>query len=375
MPIPARGEGRPGTRLSLVDLGKTYGDFAALDGIGLEVPPGALLTLLGPSGCGKSTLLRIVAGFVTPSRGSVLLDGSDIIRVPPFRRQTAMVFQSYALFPHMRVIENVAFGLKMRRVNKAEALRRAAEALELVRLADLADRFPSQLSGGQQQRTALARALVTDPKVLLLDEPFGALDKSLRDEVQVELRKLQQSVGVTTICVTHDQQEAMTISDYIAVMREGRVEQFGTPQEIYDNPRTRFVATFIGKSNILNGVVKAVNGRSYELALSPSATAVLPLRRPVRPGEAVELAIRPQAIQIAPLEAAQRNGGSPGISGLAGEVSFVTNLGSKVVYEIAVPGCDPVLVEQQRTMRHRALAIGDRVGLSVSDEDCIHLAS
>jgi spermidine/putrescine ABC transporter ATP-binding subunit len=362
-----------GIPLSLVDLSKSYGTFQALDQVSLDVPAGTLLTLLGPSGCGKSTLLRIIAGFVHPSAGRVLLNGQDVVAIPPFQRQTAMVFQSYALFPHMRVQENVMFGLRMRKVDRQTAKRRVGEALEMVRMSNLGDRYPSQLSGGQQQRAALARALVTDPKILLLDEPFGALDKSLRDEMQVELRKLQQSVGVTTICVTHDQQEAMTISDRIAVMRDGRIEQFGTPLDVYDAPRTRFVAQFVGTTNILSGVVQHANGHGCRLRLSDDAELSFEIGRPVQAGQQIEFAVRPSTIRLrAPDEASTAGDGEIIVEG---KIAFNVNLGSKVTYEIDIGNEQRLFVEDTRMLGARMWQNGQPVAAVIARESCVVLES
>ena len=386
-----------GETLALVDVRKRYGDFVAVDGVSLEVPAGALLTLLGPSGCGKSTLLRLIAGFVTASEGRVTLGGRDVLDIPPYKRETAMVFQSYALFPHMTIAENVMFGLKMRKVPVAEARKRAMEALDLVKLTHLAERHPSQLSGGQQQRAALARALVTNPRVLLLDEPFGALDKSLREEMQVELRKLQLAVGVTTVCVTHDQQEAMTISDRIAVMRDGRIEQCGTPVEIYDQPATRFVASFIGTSNNLSGVVESVQETPSVVGVRLPGGALLrvPAEGVPAAGVSIDVAVRPSAVRLrlpgyaSAVEAsvqrmeeeaahhASRSGSSvsrdtaaPVVSSFPGTVSFATNLGDRVSYEVVVGDEIRLTVDAQRHAGERTFAAGDAVEVSIDAKDC-----
>jgi len=239
--------------VELKALAKRYGATRALDGVSLAVAPGEFFTLLGPSGCGKTTSLRAVAGFVTPDAGDVLIRGARVNEVPPHRRHVGLVFQSYALFPHRTVRQNVAFGLRMQRTPRAEIDRLVAETLALVQLPGHGDRYPRELSGGEQQRVALARALVTRPAVLLLDEPLGALDRKLRDHMKIELKRLQRDVGVTTIYVTHDQEEALTMSDRVAVMRAGRIEQIGAPREIYETPGTVFVAGFIGNTNLLAG--------------------------------------------------------------------------------------------------------------------------
>lgn len=366
---PSRAAAGAGVHLVLDDLSKSYGDFRALDHVSLNVAPGALLTLLGPSGCGKSTLLRSIAGFVRPSSGRVLLDGQDVVEVPPFRRQTAMVFQSYALFPHMRVLENVGFGLRMRRMDAASIRRRAGEALEMVRLSAFADRFPSQLSGGQQQRAALARALVTDPKVLLLDEPFGALDKALRDEMQVELRKLQKSVGVTTICVTHDQQEAMTLSDYVAVMRNGRIEQYGTPLEVHDTPRSEFVARFVGKANVLKAVAVSSGADTCVVRLPQSSAVRLPARMPLQPGQDALLAIRPAAVQLLAQGEASASAGDGLL--VDARVAFSVNLGTRVNYELTLSDGTALSAEAQRAPSTSILPDGSQVVAFVPRDACV----
>jgi spermidine/putrescine transport system ATP-binding protein len=250
--------------IQLVDLVKRYGDVVAVDGIGLHIPPGEFFTMLGPSGCGKTTTLRLVAGFERPDGGSILLDDVDMSRTPPHQRRVNTVFQSYALFPHKSVAENIAFGLRYHKVTKDETRRRVAAAVELVRLGGMETRRPAQLSGGQQQRVALARALVLEPPVLLLDEPLGALDARLRLDLQVELKRIQEQLGVTFIYVTHDQDEALTMSDRVAVMRGGRIEQCGEPQELYESPATAFVANFLGSSNLIPVTVDG-DGRRLEL--------------------------------------------------------------------------------------------------------------
>src|ERR687887_269236 len=242
-----------GPRIRLRGLRKVFGPVVAVDGIDLDIADGEFFAVLGPSGSGKTTVLRMIAGFEAPTAGTVELGGVDATRVPPFRRDVNTVFQDYALFPHMTVAQNVGYSLKVRRVPRAERARRVAEALELVRLPDLGSRKPAELSGGQRQRIALARALVNRPRVLLLDEPLGALDLKLREQMQVELKAIQRDVGITFIFVTHDQDEALTLSDRLAVFNGGRVEQIGSPAEVYENPATAFVAGFVGTSNLISG--------------------------------------------------------------------------------------------------------------------------
>ena len=256
--------------VSLRGVRKTYGEVDAVAGVDLDVADGEFFTLLGPSGSGKTTTLRMIAGFELPTEGVVLLHGSDVSRLPPYARDVNTVFQDYALFPHMSVGDNVAYGLMVKRVKRAERRERAAEALRMVRLEGFEKRKPSQLSGGQRQRVALARALVNRPRVLLLDEPLGALDLKLREEMQIELKTIQRDVGITFIFVTHDQDEALTMSDRIAVFNQGRVEQVGTPAEVYEHPASAFIAGFVGTSNVLEGdVARAITGSAERVTIRP----------------------------------------------------------------------------------------------------------
>jgi putative spermidine/putrescine transport system ATP-binding protein len=249
-------------RLSIEHLRKVYGDFTAVDDFGIDIAEGEFLVLLGPSGCGKTTTLRMVAGFIQPSAGSITIGERDVTALPPWKRNCGLVFQSYALFPHMTVAENVAFGLEMRKLSPAERAPRVDEALRLVQLSGFDERYPRQLSGGQQQRVALARALAMEPDVLLLDEPLSNLDAKLRQEVRVEIRDLQRKLGLTTIMVTHDQEEALTMADRLVVMEKGKVRQIGTQRELYEKPADRFVAGFIGRSAFLDGAVTGGRFRS-----------------------------------------------------------------------------------------------------------------
>lgn len=257
-------------KVLLSGVSKSFGSFTAVSDLNLAVAAGEFLTLLGPSGCGKTTTLNMIAGFEFPDAGLIELDSRDVTTVPPFLRNVNTVFQSYALFPHMTVAQNVAFGLRVQKATKGEIKERVAEALALVQMDTFADRYPKQLSGGQQQRVALARAIVLKPEVLLLDEPLGALDLKLRKEMQVELKHLQQKLGITFLFVTHDQEEALTMSDRIVVMNRGKIEQIGTPAEVYERPRTRFVAEFIGETNILPGdVLHAGSAQGSLISLRP----------------------------------------------------------------------------------------------------------
>ncbi len=310
--------------IRLIDLEKRFGDVRAVDGISLDIGSGEFFSLLGPSGCGKTTTLRMIGGFELPTAGRILLRDRDITMDPPDKRPVNMVFQSYALFPHLDVGSNVAFGLRRKKVEKAEITRRVGEALELVHLAGYERRKPNQLSGGQQQRVALARALVNQPNVLLLDEPLGALDLKLRRRLQIELKRIQTEVGITFVYVTHDQEEALTMSDRIAVMHDGRVDQLGTPEELYDRPATRFVADFIGTTNLLRGRVEAdrtVRLTSGEIA--PCGVDGLPA------GSEVELSVRPEAITLVPAEA---------VGAIRGRVDQAAYLGNTVSYQVITAG-------------------------------------
>ncbi len=274
--------------LRLEGIGKRFGEVRALHNVSLTVKRGELLTILGPSGSGKTTLLRVVAGFETPDGGSVKVDDVDIAALPPAKRDIGMVFQNYALFPHLTVWRNVAFPLEMRNVAKPEIARRVTEALGLVELAGYDDRLPRQLSGGQQQRVALARAIVFNPRLLLLDEPFGALDRKLRETMQLEVRRLQRRLGLTTVFITHDQEEALVLSDRIAVMNQGSIQQIASTVEIYDRPASGFVADFVGESNILHGMVSAPGTVVLDSGGSLKVTAA------VRTGSRVGLLMRPE---------------------------------------------------------------------------------
>ena len=280
--------------IRLRELRKTFGPVVAVDGIDLDVADGEFFAVLGPSGSGKTTVLRMIAGFETPSAGVIELAGVDATRVPPFRRDVNTVFQDYALFPHMSVAQNVEYGLRVKGVGKRERAQRAGETLELVRLAGFGERRPDQLSGGQRQRVALARALVNHPSVLLLDEPLGALDLKLREQMQVELKAIQRDVGITFVFVTHDQDEALTLCDRLAVMRDGRIEQVGRAQEVYERPATRFVAEFVGSSNVLAGeAARAIFGDDRAVSVRPEKVRVLaPGDAPVAEDVRVEAVVR-----------------------------------------------------------------------------------
>jgi spermidine/putrescine transport system ATP-binding protein len=356
--------GEPSVRLDGVT--KRFGDFTAVRELSLDVAPGEFFTLLGPSGCGKTTTLRMVAGFEQTDGGRILIDGVDMAGVPAFKRPTNTVFQSYALFPHLSVEENVAFGLKRRKVPREEIRRRVREELERVGLAAEANRKPRQLSGGQQQRVALARALVNLPTVLLLDEPLGALDLKLRKQLQVELKRIQREVGITFIYVTHDQEEALTMSDRIAVMNRGVIEQVDVPEAVYDKPRTTFVAGFIGVSNLMPATVVSANGRGAEIRLDSGVTVSGPTDG-LESGETVHAVVRPEKLQIARAEEAVGDG-RPSVEGivesslyLGTSTQFIVRLTDGVTMTVLVPNAD-------EGERRRLPAAGDRVRLSWATE-------
>ena len=330
-------------------LDKSFGPTRVLKECSLGIDRGEVVTLLGPSGCGKTTLLRCIAGFYIPEQGRVVIGERDMTLVPPHRRDVGMIFQSYALFPHLSVRRNVEYGLSVRKVARAERDDRVAKVLDLVSLGDLADRYPSQLSGGQQQRVAIARVLVLEPTVLLLDEPFNALDAKLRCSMQVELRKLVKTLGITTIFVTHDQSEALTLSDRVAVMREGEVEQVAAPLGVYDTPASDYVADFIGSANALAG--EARDGR---LEIAPGVSLASPVE-----GRAVAI-VRPENLRAEPVE------GDTG-AGWYGRVGFVRALGATVEYEIEVPEREAVKVLALRLASDRVLELGQTVQLSLRD--------
>ena len=353
--------------LSLEDVVKVFparggsGEVIAVNGVSLDINEGELVTLLGPSGCGKTTTLRLIAGFEFPSAGDIWLDGQIINEQPPHKRDMSMVFQSYAIFPHLNVFENTAYGLNVQRRPRSEIQERVARVLELVELTGLENRAPNQLSGGQQQRVALARALVMEPKVLLMDEPLSNLDAKLREQMRTEIRSIQQQLGITSVYVTHDQIEAMTLSDRIVVMNDGVIEQIGTPVELYRHPRTRFVAGFIGRANFVPGVVKGVDAALGELVIEAlqrqMRIAEVQGRHSV--GEEVTLIVRPEMVKI----------------GAGGEVTGVVRrafyLGDTVDYDIEVNGLLLTAVETDPT-RMVVYPVGSKVDLDFH-EDCVHV--
>jgi spermidine/putrescine transport system ATP-binding protein len=339
--------------------------ITAVRGLDLAIKTGEFFSLLGPSGCGKTTTMRMVAGFEEPTRGVVRLDGRDVTADPPHKRDVNMVFQSYALFPHLSVFENVAFGLRRKSVPKDRITQQVGQMLDIVDLAGREQRRPRELSGGQQQRVALARALVNHPKALLLDEPLGALDLKLRQAMQVELKRIQREVGITFVYVTHDQNEALTMSDRIAVMNDGVIEQLGPPREIYEHPATRFVAGFIGTSNVLTGTLARVTDGLGVIEVSPDERIVIPAgQRGLRPREEVELTVRPEKIEL--------RTGPPGPGSgcaLRGKVTEVVYLGTSTSFSVhTTTGADVVVFQQNSASAGSPVSRGDDVWLTWDPE-------
>jgi putative spermidine/putrescine transport system ATP-binding protein len=329
-----------GRTLDVDNLTVRYGAAVAVDGVSLAIEPGEVVALLGPSGCGKTTLLRVIAGFVRQAGGRVLVDGAGIDHLPANQRNVGIVFQNYALFPHMTVAENVAYGLRARGQRSAQVGQRVDRMLDMVQLGAFRERLPRQLSGGQQQRVALARALAVEPAILLLDEPFAALDRNLRLDMQIEVKRLQRQLGLTTILVTHDQDEAMSVADRIAVMNKGKVEQFDTPVAIYDRPQTLFVNGFIGTTNLLPGKVASVVGDTATVTLEAGATLRLPAAAGIAPGAPVILSVRPEQLVLSPVATADSWPIEPGLS---------LPLGSQLVHEArAACGTALKIVEPRR---------------------------
>ncbi|MFC3616450.1 ABC transporter ATP-binding protein [Lutimaribacter marinistellae] len=330
--------------------------FTALDDVSITIRENEFFTLLGPSGCGKTTLLRVIAGFIDPTRGSVRLDGDDLLSLPPYRRPVNTVFQNYALFPHMTVAQNIAFGLEMLDRPRAEVSSTVEQMLTLVRMTEMAGRKTSEISGGQQQRVALARALAPRPKVLLLDEPLSALDFKLRKDMQLELKRLQSETGITFVFVTHDQEEALTMSDRIAVMNAGKIRQFGGPRDIYDHPAERFVADFIGDTNFLDVTLLSAQGTSAQVRLASGAE--VEVRAPqseIAPGPAT-LAVRPEHAQLAP----------PDDAPLRGVLSNIVYFGTDTHYHVDLDQAGAfVLRRQNQPDQAQGWAIGDSVGVKV----------
>ena len=350
--------------MRLAGITKRFGDFVAVDELNLDIYEGEFFSLLGPSGCGKTTTLRMIAGFEEPTEGAISVAGVEVQGVPPYRRPVNTVFQSYAIFPHLNVFDNVAFGLRRAGVKGEELKVRVTEACEMVQLAGFEKRKPGMLSGGQQQRVALARALVNRPKVLLLDEPLGALDLKLRKELQLELRNLQHEVGITFVYVTHDQEEALTMSDRIAVMNEGKVQQLADPTTLYETPANRFVAGFIGQTNAFSGTVEASDGSRITLRTQgPRIEAVVRGETVPEVGGEAHVAVRPEKVRF----------GASGDNVCAAEVRQIVYLGASTQYIVELEGGGKLVLYQQNAFDATGPSEGDGVSVAWDAQNCLVL--
>ncbi|MEJ7842142.1 MAG: ABC transporter ATP-binding protein [Rubrobacter sp.] len=362
---PGTREAQRGVAVRLAGVTKRFGEFVAVDDLNLDIYEGEFFSLLGPSGCGKTTTLRMIAGFEEPTEGEISVAGEEVQGVPPYRRPVNTVFQSYAIFPHLNVFDNVAFGLRRAKVPKDEVASRVADACEMVQLAGFEKRKPGMLSGGQQQRVALARALVNRPKVLLLDEPLGALDLKLRKEMQLELKSLQEEVGITFVYVTHDQEEALTMSDRIAVMNEGKVQQLAGPTTLYETPANRFVAGFIGQTNIFSGTVEAADGDRVTLRTAEGSRVEAVVRGETVPKESEEthVAVRPEKVRF----------GESGDNVCAAEVKQIVYLGASTQYIVELEGGGKLVLYQQNAFDATGASEGDGVSVSWDAQNCLVL--
>jgi spermidine/putrescine transport system ATP-binding protein len=356
----------PATDVRLDHVTKRFGDVTAVDDLSLEIKQGEFFSLLGPSGCGKTTTLRMIGGFEEVTAGTVYLGEQDVTDLPPFKRNANTVFQNYALFPHLSVFENVAFGLRRRKVPIGEISGQVAFMLNLVELPGYEQRKPSQLSGGQQQRVALARALINHPRVLLLDEPLGALDLKLRKQMQVELKRIQSEIGITFIFVTHDQEEAMTMSDRIAVMRHGRIEQLGAPEELYERPRTDFVAGFLGVSNLLDAEVAGKSDRFTDLRLADGTMLRAPSAA-MNGGAKVRIGVRPEKLRVLAIGEGHSDAAAPDANAIEGTVFDASYIGVSTQYIVETPDGHKLTVYAQNLETSGAgevLGDGQRVRLT-----------
>lgn len=353
--------------LQIRDLNFCYGEKPVLKNFSLDVEEGEFVSLLGPSGCGKTTALLLVAGFERPDSGVIAVGGEVLNDIPAYQRNMGMVFQNYALFPHMSVIDNVAYGLRQRKIKKAEAYKAAEEALHLVRLHGMEQRSPKQLSGGQQQRVALARAIVIKPRLLLLDESLSALDRKLRMEMQVELRKIQREVGITTLFVTHDQEEALTLSDRVALMRDGSVVQYDRPAVIYEQPRDSFVAGFLGKANFLKGIIRSAEGEAYQLQLESGKLVQFRASQRLPIGELVMIAVRPEKVTFSTSPSTE--------TPIPGVVSLVTYAGGVTQYAVQALDQEWLIQSQNTSTSGAMLALGDTIWFGWKPENTLVLES
>jgi spermidine/putrescine transport system ATP-binding protein len=358
------------TDVRLDRVTKRFHEVTAVDDLSLEIERGEFFSMLGPSGCGKTTTLRMLAGFEDVTAGTVWLGDQNVTELPPYKRDVNTVFQNYALFPHLNVFENVAFGLRRRKVSEAEIKRRVAEMLELVELPGYERRRPNQLSGGQQQRVALARALINNPRVLLLDEPLGALDLKLRKQMQLELKRIQSNVGITFVFVTHDQEEAMTMSNRIAVMRDGKVEQLGAPEDLYERPVTPFVANFLGVSNLLDGKVVAINGEFADVELGRGERVRVPAEG-CRDTLEVTIGVRPEKLRLVAAESDTAGSGGSGRNSLVGSITAAGYLGVSTQYAVRLDdGFDVTIYTQNIDISSvgEQLTPGERVHMTWKPE-------
>ncbi|WFP74957.1 ABC transporter ATP-binding protein [Mesorhizobium sp. WSM4906] len=358
-PSTASGTGADKPAVEFRDIDIAYGKFVAVRDFSLSIRKGSFVTLLGPSGCGKTTILRSIAGLVDISGGQIMIGGRRVDDVPIYKRNIGLVFQSYALFPHKTVFDNVAFGLKYRNVPKPEIARKVGQALDMVRLPGSEKKLPSQLSGGQQQRIALARAIVFEPQVLLLDEPLSALDANMREEMRVEIKKIQKATGITAIFVTHDQEEALSMSDRIVVMNAGSVEQIGTPEEVYETPATAFVADFLGKANMLAGTVSK-SDRTTAVTLAAGQTVDVTSPRLLVPGSKVTVVVRPQTLSV-----------GAGANRLSGRVVSTSYLGGSAIYEIDIGG--KTTVRANAAINGRIVREGETIEVGFDPGGCVLL--
>lgn len=355
-----------GASLRLANLSKRFDDVVAVDNLQLVVPPGEFLTLLGPSGSGKTTTLAMIGGFLEPSSGEIFVNETPVSRLPPHKRDLGVVFQSYALFPHMTVFQNIAFPLRFRQASGGEIAARVRSMLDVVRLPGYDHRYPRELSGGQQQRVALARALVFNPDVLLMDEPLGSLDKQLREEMQLEIRRIHEELKVTIISVTHDQEEALTTSDRVAIMKQGRIEQVGTPEDVYERPATAFVAGFIGESNFFTGSITAIHGNELVLRTNDGLDLRALLTEGLSPGGLVTLAVRPERLVL--LWGEER---LPNM--VEGMVEAVVYAGHSLRYQIRLGAERLITLKRPGAVRSMDVRQGDRVRVGWTVESCFTL--
>ena len=351
-----------GQSLTIEHVTHRYGPTLAVKEVTLEIMAGEFVALLGPSGCGKTTLLRIIAGFVAQTEGRIVVGGKAIDDLSASRRAVGIVFQNYALFPHMSAAQNIAYGLAAKGKSRARQKARVAEMLALVKMEEFADRYPRQLSGGQQQRVAVARALAVEPSLLLLDEPFAALDKNLRLDMQIEVKRIQRLAGTTTILVTHDQEEALSMADRVAVLNRGRLEQFAAPTEIYDNPRSLFVNTFVGTSNVLNGLMSVTGSQPVVTLDSGEQLRTRAAAEPIAAGERVVACVRPENLRFA-----------TGGDGIAGTVEMSLPLGSAIVHEVRTPSEMSLKVSEQRSAGGEPLAPGAAVTVQAISPDLVNV--